>query len=162
MSPLFTGETCMPQNGNTTRCTLGGFPSYAVKIDSVFQVQLAVNFARNIGLRLVVKNTGHDFLGKSCGTGALSIWTHHPKSIRFRQSVKSPSYSGPALELGPGVNVGELYEATNQFGVAAVGGECKGVGVAGGYTAGGGHSPLSSKYGLGSDQAPSPGRRPSA
>ena len=152
MSPLFTGETCMPQNGNTTQCTLGGFPSYAVKIDSVFQVQLAVNFARNIGLRLVVKNTGHDFLGKSCGSGALSIWTHHLKSIRFRESVKWPSYSGPALELGAGVNVGELYEAARQFGVTAVAGECKGVGVAGGYIAGGGHSPMSSKYGLGSDQ----------
>ena len=152
MSPLFTGETCMPQNGNTTQCTLGGFPSYAVKIDSAFQVQLAVNFARNIGLSLVVKNTGHDFLGKSCGSGALSIWTHHLKSIRFRESVKWPSYSGPALELGAGVNVGELYEAARQFGVTAVAGECKGVGVAGGYIAGGGHSPMSSKYGLGSDQ----------
>ncbi|KAL2173111.1 uncharacterized protein P884DRAFT_252640 [Thermothelomyces heterothallicus CBS 202.75] len=152
MSPLFQGETCMPQNGNTSQCTLGGFPAYAVKATSVYQIQLAVNFARSLNLRLVVKNTGHDFLGKSLGYGSLSIWTHHLKSIRFRQSVRTPSYSGPALELGAGVTVGELYAAANQYGVTAVGGECKGVGVAGGYLAGGGHSPLSGKYGLGSDQ----------
>lgn len=152
MSPLYQGETCMPQNGNTTQCTLGGFPSYAVKARGVYQIQLAVNFARNLGLRLVVKNTGHDFLGKSCGSGALSIWTHNLKSIEFRKSFKTPSYSGPALEIGAGVQVGELYAAAKQYGVTAVGGECKGVGVSGGYTAGGGHSPLSSKFGLGSDQ----------
>ncbi|KAK4121492.1 FAD-binding domain-containing protein [Parathielavia appendiculata] len=152
MSPLFQGETCMPQNGNSSHCTLGGFPSYAVKATSVYQIQLAVNFARNMGLRLIVKNTGHDFLGKSLGAGALSIWTHNLKTIKFKKSVKTPSYSGPAIELGAGVQVGELYAAANEFGVTAVGGECKGVGVAGGYSAGGGHSPLSSKFGLGSDQ----------
>ncbi len=152
MSLLFTGETCMPQNGNTSQCTLGGYPSYAVRVTSVFQAQLAVNFARNLGLRLVVKNTGHDFLGKSCGAGALSIWTHHPKSIRFLKAVQTPSYSGPALELGAGVITAELYAAANKHGVTAVGGECEGVGVAGAYTAGGGHSPMASKYGLGSDQ----------
>ncbi|KAK4142218.1 uncharacterized protein C8A04DRAFT_13385 [Dichotomopilus funicola] len=152
MSPLYQGETCMPQNGNSTKCTLGGFPSYAVKITSVYQVQLAINFARTTGLRLVVKNTGHDFLGKSCGSGSLSIWTHNLKSIKFRKSVRTPSYSGPAFEIGAGVTVGELYEAANKNNVTAVGGECKGVGVAGGYVAGGGHSPVSGLYGLGSDQ----------
>lgn len=152
MSPLYTGETCMPQNGNTSTCTLGGFPSYVVKATNTFQVQLAINFARNLGLRLVVKNTGHDFLGKSLGAGALSIWTHHLKSVRYLEVVKTPSYAGPAMELGAGVNVRELYEAARQHGVTAVAGECEGVGVAGGYLAGGGHSPLSGKYGLGSDQ----------
>jgi FAD/FMN-containing dehydrogenase len=154
MSPLYTGETCMPADGATTgsTCTLGGFPSYAVKVTNVFQVQLAVNLARNLGLRLVVKNTGHDFLGKSTGAGALSIWTHNLKDISYIKSIKTPSYTGPAMELGAGVQVGEMYAAANKFGVTAVGGECKGVGVAGGYLAGGGHSPLSGKFGLGSDQ----------
>lgn len=152
MSPLYQGETCMPQKGDSGTCALGGFPSYSVKIDSVYQVQLAVNFARNKGIRLVVHNTGHDFLGKSTGAGALSIWTHNLKDVKYYQSYKTPSYSGPALKLGAGVQVGELYAAANRYGVTAVGGECAGVGVAGGYTAGGGHSPLSSKYGLGSDQ----------
>jgi hypothetical protein len=152
MSPLYQGETCMPQNGNTSTCTLGGFPSYAVRADNVYQIQLAVNFARATGVRLIVKNTGHDFLGKSVGMGALSIWTHNLKKVKFLKSFKTPSYQGPAMEIGAGIQVGELYAAAEQYGVTAVGGECKGVGVAGGYTAGGGHSPMSSKFGLGSDQ----------
>ncbi len=152
MSPLYTGETCMPLNGNTTTCTLGGFPSYAVNITTVAHAQLAINFARNTHIRLVVKNTGHDFLGKSCGAGALSIWTHHLKSINFLPKVNTPSYTGAAFKLGAGVTVAELYAAANTYGVTAVGGECEGVGVAGGYIAGGGHSPLSPRYGLGSDQ----------
>jgi FAD/FMN-containing dehydrogenase len=152
MSPLYQGETCMPQNGNTSTCTLGGFPSYAVKIESVYQIQLAINFARSTGVRLVVKNTGHDFLGKSCGAGALSIWTHNLKWTRFIPSIRTPSYSGPAMEIGAGIEVGDLYAAANQYGVTAVGGECKGVGVSGGYTTGGGHSPMSGKHGLAADQ----------
>jgi hypothetical protein len=113
MSPLFQGETCSPQKDNLTSstCTLGGFPSYAVKISNVAQVQLAVNFARNASLRLVIKNTGHDFLGKSMGAGALSIWTHNLKTIQFLSEVHTPSYTGPAFRIGAGVQVGELYAA---------------------------------------------------
>ncbi|KAI1116099.1 putative 6-hydroxy-D-nicotine oxidase [Nemania sp. NC0429] len=152
MSPLFQGKTCMPQNAANGTCELGGFPSYAVKISTVAQIQLAINFARNTNIRLIVKNTGHDFLGKSSGAGALSIWTHNLKSIDFIKNYKGYSYTGPALKLGAGVEVGELYAAADKYGVSAVGGECKGVGVVGGYIQGGGHSPLSSLYGMGADQ----------
>lgn len=152
MSPLYQGETCMPQNGNTSTCEIGGFPSYVVNISTISQVQLAVNLARNLNLRLVVHNTGHDFLGKSTGAGALSVWTHNLKSVKFIEKYVTPSYSGPVLKLGAGIQVKELYEAANTYNVTAVGGECKGVGVAGGYIAGGGHSPLTSKYGMGADQ----------
>ncbi|KAI1267379.1 putative 6-hydroxy-D-nicotine oxidase [Xylariaceae sp. FL1019] len=152
MSPLFQGKTCMPENGNTSTCELGGFPSYAVNISTPAQIQLAINFARNTGVRLIVKNTGHDFLGKSVGAGALSIWTHNLKDIEFIENYKGCGYTGKAIKLGAGVEVGELYAAADKYGVSAVGGECKGVGVAGGYTAGGGHSPLSSLYGMGADQ----------
>ncbi|PGH21611.1 hypothetical protein AJ80_03044 [Polytolypa hystricis UAMH7299] len=152
MSPLYQGQTCLPQNSETGTCELGGYASYVVKATTIAQIQLAINFARNLNLRLVVRNTGHDFLGRSTGAGALSIWTHHFKNIKFIETYKSKSYSGPAFKLGAGVQVGELYAAAKQYGVTAVGGECKGVGVTGGYIAGGGHSPLSSKYGMGADQ----------
>lgn len=152
MSPLYQGKTCMPQNGNDSTCDIGGFPSYAVNISTVAQVQLAINFARNTNVRLIVKNMGHDFLGKSVGAGALSIWTHNLKSIDFIEHHTGCGYTGPAMKLGAGVEVGELYAAADKYGVSAVGGECKGVGVTGGYIQGGGHSPLSSLYGLGADQ----------
>ncbi|KAF6796333.1 restculine oxidase [Colletotrichum sojae] len=154
MSPLYQGLTCVPPSVNnisTGACTVGGYPSYVVKATNVAQIQLAVNFARNLNLRLVVKNTGHDFNGRSSGSGALSVWIHHLKSINFYESFKTASYSGPALKVGAGVQGFELYEAAEKHGVTAVGGEGMTVGYAGGYLAGGGHSPLSPKYGIAAD-----------
>ncbi|GKT41180.1 FAD-linked oxidoreductase ZEB1 [Colletotrichum spaethianum] len=81
MSPLYQGATCQPQNAaNNGICGLGGFPLYSVKATNVAQIQLAVNFARTLDLRLVIRNTGHDFLGKNTGAGSLSIWTHNLKA----------------------------------------------------------------------------------
>lgn len=54
--------------------------------------------------------------------------------------------------MGTGVQAYEVYELANQYGVTVVGGEGETVGIAGGYIQGGGHSPLSSIYGLGADQ----------
>jgi hypothetical protein len=47
-----------------------------VNVTNVGHIQAAINFARSQQIRLVIKNTGHDFSGKSLGGGALSIWTH--------------------------------------------------------------------------------------
>ncbi|KAJ4178346.1 hypothetical protein NW755_013271 [Fusarium falciforme] len=111
------------------------------------------NSDTHLNLRLVIRNTGHDFLGKSTGAGSLNIWTHHLKNIELLKDYKSAgSYSGPALKVGAGVQVFELYKAANKYGYTAVVGECRTVGVAGGFTAMGGHSPMSPIAGLGSDQ----------
>ncbi|KAF5020480.1 hypothetical protein F66182_7490 [Fusarium sp. NRRL 66182] len=154
MSPLFQGATCEPFNAASgSQCTLGGFPLYSVKATNVAQIQLAVNFARNLNLRLVIHNTGHDFLGKSTGAGSLSIWTHNLKDIKFTRKYRgASSYTGPAFKIGAGVQVKDLYEAADREGYTAVGGECRDVGVAGGYIPGGGHSPISTIAGLGADQ----------
>ncbi|KAM5341951.1 hypothetical protein ACJ41O_014982 [Fusarium nematophilum] len=152
MWPLYQGLTCQPSENPTGDCKLGGFPSYVIDARNVAHIQLAINFARTLNLRLVVKNTGHDFNGRSAGAGALSIWTHRFKSIQYLRAYKTSSYSGPALKVGAGVVGAELYEAAEKYGVTAVGGEGLSVGYAGGYLAGGGHSPLSPLYGLGADQ----------
>lgn len=50
------GDTCYASASTTGRnCTQGGWPSYVVNVTTVKQVQVAVNFARNKNLRLVVK-----------------------------------------------------------------------------------------------------------
>ena len=56
------------------------------------------------------------------------------------------------MKMGAGVQAFEAYAAADQHGLAVVGGECPTVGLAGGYTQGGGHSALSSMYGLAADQ----------
>ena len=152
MWPLFEGRSCLPPDLTSESCTLGGYSSYAVNVSTVAQIQLSVNFARNTGLRLVAKNTGHDFNGKSTGAGALGIWTHHLKDIVYYEDYRLGNYSGPAVKMGAGVQAFEIYEKANELGFTAVGGEGKTVGVAGGYVLGGGHSPMSSVYGLAADQ----------
>ncbi|EHA25629.1 hypothetical protein ASPNIDRAFT_43953 [Aspergillus niger ATCC 1015] len=152
MWPLFEGRSCLPPDLSSGSCTLGGYSSYAVNVSTVAQIQLSVNFARNAGLRLVAKNTGHDFNGKSTGAGALGIWTHHLKDIVYYENYQLGNYSGPAVKMGAGAQAFEIYEKANELGFTAVGGEGKTVGVAGGYVLGGGHSPMSSLYGLAADQ----------
>jgi hypothetical protein len=122
MWPIFQGRTCMPTNDSSTKtCTLGGYPEYAVKVTNVAQIQLAINFARAANLRLVIKNTGHCYLGKSTGAGALSLWMHNMNKIDYLPDYKGPGYSGPALKLAAGVTVREVYEAADRNGVTVLG-----------------------------------------
>ncbi|KAI0102989.1 FAD binding domain-containing protein [Nemania sp. FL0031] len=151
---LFQGTTCVPGVVNpwAEHCTLGSYPTLSVNVSTVSQVQLAINLARNLNIRLVIKNTGHDFGAKSTGAGSLSLWTHNLKDIRFYEDYEEGSYKGPAFKMGAGVQVFEAYKAARKANVTIVGGEGKTVGITGGYILGGGHSPLSSIYGMGSDQ----------
>ncbi len=82
----------------------------------------------------------------------MAIWTHHLKSIGFSDYV-GPHYTGKAIKVGAGIQAFEAYRAADKIGLAIVGGECPTVGLAGGYTQGGGHSALASRYGLAADQA---------
>lgn len=132
--------------------TGGGFPSYLVNATTVAQVQLAVNLARSLNLRLIIKNTGHDFNGRSADAGSLSVWTHSLKNLEFYETYKTATYSGPAMKIGAGIETKELYAAAEKYGVTGVGGLCTTVGVGGGFLAGGGHGPMTSMLGLGADQ----------
>lgn len=154
MSPVAQGLTCSPPTlFDSKGCSRGGFPKYVVNATEPKHVQLAVNFARNTGVRLVIKNTGHDFLGKSGGKDALSIWTHWMKDIEYIEEYvdEKLGYSGPAFKSGVGVQAFEIYKAAHEKGRIVVGGEGETVGVMGGYIQGGGHSPLTGLYGTGAD-----------
>lgn len=64
VSSLFqnlNGYSCTPE-GKT--CSSEGYPVYVVNATTVEHVQAAVNFARERNVRLNIKSTGHDFLGK--------------------------------------------------------------------------------------------------
>lgn len=155
MSPIYQGLTCMPTTDPTATCTLGGYPAYAVNATNVAQIQLAVNFARNTGIRFVVKNTGHEFSGKSGGAGALSVWTHWLQDIRYEGAEFTDAdfpYTGPAFTSGSGVVGVDIMKAASEQGMVVVGGEARDVGVLGGYIQGGGHGPMTSVYGLAADQ----------
>ncbi|RYP49501.1 hypothetical protein DL768_004804 [Monosporascus sp. mg162] len=173
MWPIWQGRTCLPgvnREAENETCTLGAYPVAAVNVSSVAQIQLAINFARNANLRLVIKNTGHCFLGKSSGAGALSIWLHNLNEIEFLPDYSGPGYSGKAIKVGPSVTVKEAYEFAHDHDVSVLGGiaevsdpkmptalesaahrQPQSVGFGGGYLQGGGHTPLSGLYGMASD-----------
>lgn len=54
--------------------------------------------------------------------------------------------------MGAGVEGLEAFVAADKEGLHVVGGTCPSVGITGGYSQGGGHSPLASLHGLGADQ----------
>jgi hypothetical protein len=95
------------------------------------------------------------YFGKSTGKGALGLWTHNLKQLSFIQTYQSKGYAGyngPAIKMGAGVQAFEAYTFADKNKVRIIGGTCTSVGLAGGYYQGGGHGPLASEYGLGSDQ----------
>ncbi|KAL8378094.1 hypothetical protein RB595_008682 [Gaeumannomyces hyphopodioides] len=154
------GDTCPastpPVAGN---CTRGGYAYYVINATSVRQIQAAVNFARNRNVRLTVKNTGHDFVGKSTGRGALSVWTHNLKSFEFIPSYNVTAddgetllYSGMAARVGTGLESWEMYGFMRRHGMhLGVPGDST-VAPYGGWAQGGGHHNLASRLGLGADQ----------
>ncbi|KAI5790221.1 FAD binding domain-containing protein [Geopyxis carbonaria] len=150
---FWTNGTCALTTNPDTPCTIGTYPRYVVAAKGVKDVQAAVRFAREKGVRLLIKNTGHDFNGKSIGANSLSIWTHQLKDVKIFESYADPStsYTGSAVRLGAGWQGGEIYELLAKSGKTIVGGECATVGFAGGYIQGGGHGPLSGILGMASD-----------
>ncbi|KAI9793346.1 MAG: hypothetical protein M1816_000238 [Peltula sp. TS41687] len=151
MAPTFQNQSCDPFAPEETPCTLGNYVSYSINVSGPEDAAAGIRFAQKQNIRLVIKNTGHDYLGKSTGKGALGLWMHNLKSMEFTD-YKSPSYSGPAIKMGAGVQAFGAYTAAAAKGLRVVGGLCPTVGLSGGWTQGGGTSALASTYGLGADQ----------
>ncbi|KAK4173104.1 hypothetical protein QBC36DRAFT_336536 [Triangularia setosa] len=151
----FTNDTCRPTTDPTGSCTLGYYPVLYITAKTVAHIQAGINFARNNNLRLTIRNTGHDFLGRSVGWGSLVINTHSFKSISTTNSWNGPGYNGPAVTVGAGVQAFEALARLNSLTPPRimVTGECATVGVAGGLVQGGGHGPLTNFYGFLADTA---------
>jgi hypothetical protein len=115
----------MPTLNSNATCTLGGYPNYSINVSSVAHIQLGLNFARNKNLRLVIKNTGHDYIGKSSGAGALNIWTHNLKQIRFIPEWEGEGWNGPVFKAGAGVQGFEILEKARDNNVSVLAGICE-------------------------------------
>ncbi|CAE6529064.1 unnamed protein product [Rhizoctonia solani] len=147
---------CRTDTPRNIPCDQAFVPVYSVDARDDDHVTKAVEFAGKHNLKLVVKNTGHDFLGRSSGEGSFSIWTHNLKGINFTDSFIGAGCSETtAVEHAVTVRAAEqwidVYKAANDHNVTVVGGAFPTVGAAGGWIQGGGHSPLSGLYGLGID-----------
>ncbi|KAK2603558.1 hypothetical protein QQS21_004238 [Conoideocrella luteorostrata] len=151
MNAAFQNQSCDPYTPAERPCELGNHASYSINIAGVDDVLAGIKFAREKNIRLVIRNTGHDFMGKSTGKGSLSLWTHSLNKSEITTKYSSRHYTGPAVKVGAGVIAGFLYKTVADAGYRVVGGTCASVGMAGGYSAGGGHSLINGIYGMAAD-----------
>ncbi|KXH31307.1 isoamyl alcohol oxidase [Colletotrichum salicis] len=152
----FTNSTCRPTENPEESCTLGNYGVYVIQATTKQHIKAGIDYARDNNLRLIIRNTGHDFIGRSTGWGALIINTHSFQDITFAEQWTGPgNYSGGAVTLGAGVQGRALLRAANAQNppVVVVTGECPTVGVAGGLVGGGGHGPLTTLHGMTADNA---------
>lgn len=129
---------------------------YGVAVESADDISKTIKFAHSKNLRVIIKNTGHDYLGRSTGRGALSIWTHQMQNVSFSKNFIPAGGSqgvGTTVTISAGVQLANLYVACGQQNVSVVAGMATTVGACGGYIQGGGHSPMANLFGMSTDNA---------
>jgi hypothetical protein len=149
----WNNDTCLPLPNNP--CSGAGYPIYVINASTPAHVQAGVKFAGRHGIRLVIRSTGHDYVGRSSAGNALSIWTHHLQGLKTHDSFRLQGcgikIDSPAVTVGAGTQMMTLYTHLATQNRTIVGGGGQSVSV-GGYLTGGGHSLLSARYGLAADQ----------
>ncbi|KAL2269319.1 hypothetical protein VTJ83DRAFT_1503 [Remersonia thermophila] len=152
----WTNDTCLPLEG--APCTGQGYPVYVINATEPRHVQRGVEFAAKHNIRLVIKSSGHDFIGRSVAPNSLSIWTHHLSYVETHESFRPQGcrpWEGPAsttaVTVGAGTPMWNVYQRLDAVNLTTVGGGAKSVSV-GGFATGGGHGVLAPKYGLAADQ----------
>ncbi|TFK32904.1 FAD binding domain protein [Crucibulum laeve] len=150
---MFTNQSCSPFTPPDAQCIIGVYPQYSVNVSTPAHVITAVRFVKQHNVRFVVKNTGHDVMGKVLGAGSLSIWMHNLQNRTWIDNFSSSRYIGPAVQVQAGVLSDTLYQDAHQRGHIVIGGSFPTVGIAGGHLQGGGHSVLTNVYGLAADNA---------
>lgn len=171
--PNNTISRCPLDHAQGQACGQGSVPPIGVDARSPKDIQEAIRFAKEHNLKLVIHNTGHDFLGRSAARDSFMIWTHRIKDISFDDSFVPLNQTGTpgvdgmsshpwcprlrltlhhaAVTLGAGVQWFEAYNAVHAQGKTIVGGASTNgtVGAAGGWILGGGHSALAPTFGFG-------------
>ncbi|KAJ7915363.1 hypothetical protein B0H13DRAFT_406619 [Mycena leptocephala] len=159
-----SGAQCLldssdPTNSNVTmpmapQCQLGSIPGYFVDVRNATDVTAAFAFSEQTGIPLVIKNTGHDYKGRSSAPNSIALWMHNLKEMSYHPDFvpEGCSLAQPAATLGAGVQWAEAYEFADAHNITLVGGSDRTVGVVGGWLQGGGHGVLSNTMGLGVDR----------
>ncbi|KAJ5289000.1 FAD/FMN-containing isoamyl alcohol oxidase MreA-like protein [Penicillium angulare] len=152
-------QSCYIDAKRSIPCGQGRVSLYTIEAESPHDIQAGVTFARTHNLRLAIRNTGHSYQGRSTAPESLQINTHLMKNKTLHKNFKPAGYNGKgkieplAVTLDAGVQLFDMYTFCGENGVMAVGGSSHGVGAAGGYIQGGGHSMFAGVAGMASDNA---------
>lgn len=151
-------QTCYIESTKDEQCGQGRISLYSAKVQTAEHIQQAVIFAQTHNLRLAIRNSGHDYIGRSTAPESLQIFTNGMKNITFVDDFvptgAPPGASeGHAVTMAAGVDLAELYQAVGEKNRTVQGGASHTVGAAGGYIQAGGHSPFGTRGGMASDNA---------
>ena len=151
-------QRCAFEAPKSSPCRQGSVAVLGVQVESVADIQKAVKFAAQHKLRIAVKSSGHDYMGRSTAPGSFLIWTHKMKNITIDYAF--PTAGGgkckhtdfvPAITVVGGVNWGEVYDKLNNTDYIVLGGMALTICATGGYVQGGGHGALGPSFGLAVD-----------
>lgn len=149
-------DSMRPSSPVSGECSLGRLSTYHVEAHEAEDIRKSLDFIRQHGIRVSIKNTGHDYFGRSNAANSLGIWTYNMKSSKFHKSFQphgcNTHYENIG-EVGAGVQAQEAWTFFEQHHMLVTVGAVGSVGIAGGFGQGGGHGPLGPKYGLMVDQA---------
>ncbi|KAJ4858770.1 FAD binding domain-containing protein [Trichoderma breve] len=138
-------------------CALGRLSALYVDAEEPADVTATLGFVRRHGIRLVVKNTGHDVLGRSAAANTLALRVYNLKNMSFHSSFTARNCSTSNRQnvgvIGAGVSAEDAVAFFSKQGMMVTVGGCPSVGIAGGFGQGGGHGPLAPSVGLMADQA---------
>ncbi|TFB06091.1 putative FAD-linked oxidoreductase [Trichoderma ghanense] len=138
-------------------CSLGRISPLYVDAETPADITATLAFTKKHGIRIVVKNTGHDYLGRSAAANTLGLRTRNMKNTAFKSSFTAHNCAASNKQnigiIGAGVNAEESLAFFDKHGMMVTVGGCPTVGIAGGFGQGGGHGPLGPTHGLMVDQA---------
>jgi hypothetical protein len=115
-------------------------PQLIARCADVADVVMAVNFARENGLRVAIRGGGHSGPGLGSIDDGLMIDMAMMKGVRIDAAKRT-------VRVGPGCTQGDVDHATHVYGLAVPAGIVSTTGIAG-LALGGGTGYLSRKYGL--------------
>jgi FAD/FMN-containing dehydrogenase len=152
--PFYIGDhVALTQTLGWTDAWTSRASAYAVLANSSADVAAAVNFAREHGVRLVVKGGGHSYVGGSNAPDSLLVWTRpNLRAIQLQDRFVPRGAAGlvepePAVRVGAGAIWMDVYAAvTTRAGRYVQGGGCTTVGVPG-LVLGGGFGSFSKGFG---------------
>lgn len=137
-------------------CNQGSVSKYYIEVQTTDDIVAAFDFSRREGVKLSIKNSGHDYQGRSSRKGSLALWIRNLSGISRDENFIPAGCTGVAsrdsIITGAGANFDEVYQFADQEGVTFIGGYASTIGTSGGWVQGGGHSVLSVVYGLGIDR----------
>lgn len=62
MSPLLLNQSCDPFTSEARPCLIGNYVEYSINVSGPSDAAAGLRFAQEKNIRLVIKNTGHEYV----------------------------------------------------------------------------------------------------